>query len=251
MAATELHGQDSTSRDPHQVQPERPTVATHAGTVARGWVEIEEGGEWDKADDGARSFMAPTNVKIGLASRAQLNLIFSLIHDHLADRGAVALSDMTVGVKCRLLEDNGVLGDFAILPAVKLPTASTRAAGTGTTDVSLLLISSRELGPVAMDLNVGETRRTGNGTRAPRVSHLWTASFGAQIRGPLGATLEVFGYPRTSGPAGARGTAAILGGPTLLLRKWLALDAGLIAPLTGPQPRAVFTGFVWNVGSLQ
>src|ERR1700688_2765409 len=31
---------DSTARDPHSVQPERPTVATHAGTVAPGWVEL-------------------------------------------------------------------------------------------------------------------------------------------------------------------------------------------------------------------
>src|SRR5207247_3724752 len=27
--------------DPHAAQPERPTVATHAGTVAPGWIEIE------------------------------------------------------------------------------------------------------------------------------------------------------------------------------------------------------------------
>ncbi len=60
---------DSTARDPHAVQPERPTVATHAGTVARGWIEIEEGGEWDRLADGTRSFIAPTNLKIGLASR--------------------------------------------------------------------------------------------------------------------------------------------------------------------------------------
>jgi len=27
-----------TSTNPHAVQPERPTVATHAGTVATGWL---------------------------------------------------------------------------------------------------------------------------------------------------------------------------------------------------------------------
>ena len=32
-----------TAKDPHAAQPERPTVATHAGTVARGWFEIETG----------------------------------------------------------------------------------------------------------------------------------------------------------------------------------------------------------------
>ncbi len=36
------------ARDPHAVQPERPTVATHAYTVAPGWVEIEAGVELDR-----------------------------------------------------------------------------------------------------------------------------------------------------------------------------------------------------------
>src|SRR5947207_3707365 len=90
---------DSTARNPHAVQPERPTVATHAGTVARGWVELEEGAEWDKAPDGSRSFFAPTNLKIGLASHAQLNLLFNLIHDRAIPSGPSTASDVTIGIK--------------------------------------------------------------------------------------------------------------------------------------------------------
>ena len=240
---------DSTARDPHSVQPERPTVATHAGTVARGWVELEEGGEWDKAPDGKRSFFAPTNLKIGLAPRAQLNLLFNLIHDRSIVDGSLVASDFTIGVKYRLLEDSPVVGNFAILPALKLPTA-LREAGTGTTDVSLLLISSHQLGPVAMDLNVGQTWRSGDGTTVPKRAGIWTASFGLPVSGRFGATVEMFGYPRTTGPAGAKGTAALLIGPTFLAREWLALDAGIIAPIVGPQPRAAYSGFVWNFGCL-
>lgn len=241
---------DSTSRDPHAVQPERPTIATHAGTVARGWVELEEGGEWDKARDGSRSFFAPTNLKIGLASHAQLNLLFNLIHDRAIPGGPIAASDVTIGIKYRILDDHRFLGDFAILPAITLPTASRIRAGTGTYAFSLLLISSHQLGPVAMDLNVGQTRRSGDGTAAPKVAGIWTASFGFPLSGPVGATIEVFGYPRTTGPVGADATAALLIGPTLLVREWLALDAGIIAPITGPQPHAIYTGFVWNFGCI-
>jgi hypothetical protein len=238
---------DSTSRDPHSVQPERPTVATHAGTVARGWVELEQGGEWDKASDGTRAFVAPTNLKIGLASHAQLNLLVNVIHDPEIRGGTLAASDITAGVKYRIVDDNPFLGDFAILPAIKLPTGSSEV-GTGTTDFSLLLISSRQLGRVAVDLNVGQTRRSGDGTSAPKTAGIWTASFGFPITGPFGATIEVFGYPRTSGPLGTRGVAAFLIGPTFLAREWLSLDAGIIAPISGPQPSAIYTGFVWNMG---
>jgi hypothetical protein len=237
---------DSTARDPHAVQPERPTVATHAGTVARGWLELEEGGEWDKAPDGTRTFFAPTNVKLGLGSRVQLNLLFSLIYDR-ALGGSFAAGDITIGVKYRIVDDNRILGDFAILPALKLPTATLNGAGTGTTDFSLLLISSHQFGPLAMDLNVGQTRRSGDGVSAPRTARIWTASFGFPVSGPVGAAVEIFGFPPTTGPAGTKGIAAFLIGPTLLVRKWFAMDAGIIAPITGPQPRAIYTGFVWNL----
>jgi len=238
---------DSTARNPHAVQPERPTVATHAGTVARGWVELEEGAEWDRAADGARSFVAPTNLKLGLAPRAQLNLLFNLIRNPRLSGASLAMGDLTVGVKYRIVDGDRILGDFAVLPALKLPTGAI-AAGTGTTDFSLLLISSREVGPVAVDLNVGQTRRTGDGSDAPKIAGIWTASFGFPVTGPVGGTLEVFGYPRTRGPQATDAIAALLVGPTLLVREWLAFDAGMIVPITGPQPHAFYTGFVWNLG---
>jgi hypothetical protein len=239
---------DSAAPDPRLVQPERPTIATHAGTIARGFVELEDGGEWDNVGTSERSFFAPTNLKIGLASNAQLNLLFNLIQDRLVRNGSLTASDLTIGVKYRLVEENRILGDFAILPAVKLPTATEGEGGTGTTDFSLLLISSQEFGPVAMDVNVGATRRSGNGSSAPINASVWAASFGVPVRGPLGVALELFGYPGTAGAAGEKASAAILAGPTFLLRKWLALDAGVIVPVTGPQAHAVYTGFVWNVG---
>jgi hypothetical protein len=241
---------DSIARDPHAVQPERPTVATHAGTVARGWVELEEGGEWDKASDGKRSFFAPTNLKVGLASRAQLNLLVNLIKDSAPAGGSLAVGDVTIGVKYRIVDDAPLIGDFAVLPAIKLPWASTATAGTGTTDFSVLLISSHQLGPIAIDLNVGQTWRGGDGTSVPKTASLWTASFGFPISGPLGAVVELFGYPRTTGPVGAGGTAALLIGPTYLAREWLAFDSGIIVPIAGEQPHAMYVGFVWNLGCI-
>jgi hypothetical protein len=237
---------DSTARDPRVVQPERPTVATHAGTVARGYMELEQGGEWDREEDGTHAFIAPSNLKVGLAPRAQLNLLFNLIRDRSIS-GKTEMSDLTVGVKYRIVDDNRILGDFAFLPAVKLPTGSS-GVGTETTDFSLLLISSRQVGPVAIDLNVGQTRRTGDGTKAPKDASIWMASFGFPVTGPLGAVVEFFGYPSTRGPLGTESSTALLVGPTFLAHESLSLDAGVIVPLTGPQPRAFYTGFVWNLG---
>jgi len=240
-----LAAQDAS--DPHAVQPERPTVATHAGTVAPRWLEIETGVERDRFNPGFSSATTPTVLKFGLASHVQLGVFGSVVHQP----GTTGLGDMGAGVKWRVVDDAPVLGDFAVLPSVKFPTgAADKGTGTGTTDAAILLISSHSLGPVSMDINAGYTRRSGDGSNAPTSAALWTVSFGGPATGPLGWTAECYGYPGTSGPAGQSPIVAVLAGPTFLLRKWLALDAGLIVPISGPQPHALYAGAVYNVGRM-
>jgi hypothetical protein len=165
--------------------------------------------------------------------------------------GSVHAGDLTVGVKWRLADRAPVLGRFAIFPSVKFPTGSAvLGSGTGTTDAGLLLISSHTVGPVAVDLNAGYTRRSGDGLTAPRHATVWTASFGGPAIGALGWVAELYGLPRTAGPAGEDNMVAILLGPTFAVRPWFALDGGVIAPVTGPQPRALYFGGVWNIGRM-
>ena len=236
-------------RDPNEVQPERPTVATHAYTVAPGWVEIEAGLEIDRYPGGVPGMVAPVVVKIGLGRRLQLDLFGAV--QNPPDGGTTGIGDLAVGLKWRVLYDAPLLGNVSLQPSLKLPTAPTASGlGTGTTDVALLLISSHDLGPVSMDLNVGYTRRSGNGALAPRGATLWTASFGGPVAGDLGWTAELYGYPGTAGPAGQAPIVALLAGPTLQLRTWLAVDTGIIVPIRGPQPRALYFGGVTNVGRL-
>lgn len=237
------------ARDPHAVQPERPTVATHAYEVAPGWVEIEAGLELDRYPDRSSGGSMPLLVKVGLAPRLQFDLVGAALRP--AQGRTVGVGDLAVALKWRLADRAPVVGDFALIPSLKLPTAPTASGlGTGTTDVGLVLVSSHEFGGVEMDLNVGFTTRSGPDSLAPRTSSLWTASFGGPVVGRLGWTVELYGYPATSGPAGAASIVALLGGPTLLVKPWLAFDAGVIVPLTGPQPRALYCGTVYNIGRL-
>jgi hypothetical protein len=233
--------------DPHAVQPERPTVATHAGTVAPGWIEVEAGAEFDRFADRTHGASLPVVTKIGVASDVQMSILGIGIRP--PGEHGLGFGDLGVGVKWRLFDKPGLLGRFAIQPGVKLPTGSSDAGtGTGTTDVGVLLISSHDLGPVALDLNAGYTRRSGNGASAPRNATVWTISFGGPAAGSIGWVAELYGFPATSGPAGAASIVAALFGPTLQVRRWLALDAGTIIRLTGPQPRAFYVGGVYNIG---
>jgi hypothetical protein len=110
------------AQDPRAVQPERPTVATHAHTVAPGYVEIEAGAEGDRFAASSRAWSAPVVVKVGLASHLQLNLATTGYASAAAIGQGSGAGDASIGVKWRLLDDAPVLGDFAILPAIKLPT---------------------------------------------------------------------------------------------------------------------------------
>jgi hypothetical protein len=232
--------------DPRAVQPERPTVATHAHTVAPGYVELEAGVQGDRYARDSRAYGAPIVWKLGLASHVQLNVttpaVFSAYGRH---SGA---GDVSLGLKWRLLDEHPLLGDFAVLPSVKLATGSeARGTGSGTTDVGIMAISSHMFGPVAMDLNAGYTR-VGSGAGATTSdAALWTASFGFPIVGRLGWVAEVFGAPTIDG-TDTRSTVAMLLGPTFLVSTALNLDLGVITPVRGDMPNAIYAGFVWNLG---
>jgi hypothetical protein len=235
----------ATAIDPRAVQPERPSVATHAGTVAPGYLEIESGVEYDRLPDKTRAVTVPTVLKFGVAPRVQLSVF---VPAGWATGVPLGIGDVGAALKWRFTDGDGLPGRFAILPSVKLSTGGAR--GTGTTDASLLLIDSRGIGPVALDLNAGLTRRSGNGSTVPRTATVWTASSGFPVAGPIGWQLECFGYPGTHGDAGDRPIVAILSGPTLGGWRTLAFDAGFIIPITGPQPKALYAGFVTNVGKV-
>jgi hypothetical protein len=160
------------------------------------------------------------------------------------------VGDLGLGLKWRLLDDNAVLGDFALLPAIKFPTGSLQnGTGTGTTDVTLTAIASYDIHGVSLDLNVAYTRVGAQGTSGASGAALWTASFGLPVVGNLGWQLEIFGYPTIDG-SGTPSTVAVLMGPSYRVTRILNLDAGFISPIRGRQPNAIFWGIVWNLGSL-
>ena len=232
--------------NPRAVQPERPTVATHAYTVAPGYVEIEAGVQGDRIAPDSRAYGAPVVTKVGIASHVQLNVTTPMV---FATSGrSSGLGDLSVGVKWRLLDAAPVLADFALLPSVKFATGSAdRGTGSGSTDVGVTAISSRKLGVVAMDLNATYNRVGSTMGQRATDAALWTATLGFPVRGAMSWVVEAFGAPTIDG-SGRASTAAILTGPTWLVSPALNLDAGLIAPFHGDMANAIYAGVVWNVG---
>lgn len=228
---------------PHDAQPERPTVATHAGTVAPGWFEVESGIESDRVAPGASVLSTPTLLKFGMASHLQFDVTLTTVRPSGGE--SWGFGDAGLAVKWRLLDDAPIVGNFALQPSLKFPTGSVAGGtGTGTTDVSLLAISSHLLGPVALDINVGYTRRNAPGAAANGT--LWTVSTGATIAGRLGLAAELFSLPAFGGKA----SVGFLAGPTYAVHPWFVVDAGFIATVAGDQSPGLYAGLTWNTGRL-
>src|SRR5512137_2618464 len=73
-AAAAANGQSVAPPSPRTAQPERPTVATHAFTVAPGIVEMEAGFLQQRPDAASNQVGVPVLFKIGLGSRLQLDV---------------------------------------------------------------------------------------------------------------------------------------------------------------------------------
>jgi hypothetical protein len=237
--------------DPREANPERPTVATHAYAVAPGIVEIESGVQWQSLGSGRDQLTGPILVKIGLGRRVQLDIAPGLAWVGPDDAWRGGIADSAVGIKWQVAAGVPILADVAVESLLKLPTGNhALGTGTGTTDLNLVFISSRQVGRVELDINVGYTRRSGDGTLAPTAATLWTVSTSFPVAGPLGWAAELFGYPGTAGPAGSRPIVAFLTGPTYQPQRSLVLDAGLILNVTGFGATALYAGMTWNVGRL-
>ena len=246
--------------DWHVAQPERPSVATHAYVLAPGVVEVEAGLSALRPAGGAETDL-PFVAKFGPAPRTQLEVQWGWTHRRgspiVAPPGVTTEADGPIDVafalKVRVLENAPVLANFSVQPALKLPSGSAdtvAGTGTGTTDVGLLLISSRSYGRFSLDLNAGETWRSGAGTAAPRTATLLTVSGGADLGRGWAFGLELFDYPGTSGPAGASPQIGLTIGPTHALRKWVVIDAGVVVNVSGLPANSLYAGVTWNVGRI-
>src|SRR2546427_12425706 len=202
------------AQSPHAANPERPSVATHAYTVAPGYVELEQG----VRAQGFGNFRDQTNwefnLTIGVARPLQLGL-FGTGYTRTGRGNGVG----DVGVALKLRRDLSSTHAVALVPAVTLPTGDgSLGLGAGRVLGSLLAVWSFELGGLLhADLNAGPV-----GIGAGRPQALGTASFSRGLGG-WGVAAGVYGY--TSGSAGA-GQGGLLGAVTGRPAERLVADGG-------------------------
>lgn len=222
---------------PWAANPERPTVATHAYTVAPGYAELEQG----VRAFGLRKFSEFTawdvNLKIGLDPGLQLNL-FGLPYARSGAGGGLG----DVGASLKFSRELSPKAAVAIVPAVTVPTGdNSRGLGAGRTLASLVGVFSADLsGAVHLDANAGPM---GIGAGKP----LWFTSIGLSFGGSVGVATELFDF--TSGGAALR-QRGFLGAVTITVSPSVVLDVGGVRGLVDGTPHQVFVGLTTNLGAI-
>ena len=223
---------------PWAANPERPTVATHAYTVAPGYGELEQG----VRAFGLRKFSEFTawdvNLKIGLEPGLQLNL-FGLPYARSGAGGGMG----DVGASLKLSRALSPKSAIAIVPAVTVPTGdNSRGLGAGRTLGSLVGVFSADLSSaVHFDANAGPMG-IGAGTPLWFTSIRW--SFGG---GSVKVATELFDL--TSGGAAVR-QRGFLGAVMVTASPSVVLDLGGVRGLVDGTPHQVFVGLTANLGAI-
>ena len=94
------------------------------------------------------------------------------------------ITDFLVGIKWRLVDAAPVVGAVAMQSTLALPTGSPESGrGSGKAAVNVLVISSRRIRPLSLDVNAGYTRLGGESATTPRDSTVWTAAASMPVAG--------------------------------------------------------------------
>ena len=220
-----------------EANPERPTVATHAYTVAPGYAELEQGARAFGVDRFSEATAWEFNLKIGVMRSVQLGLFGP---GYMRTSAGVGVGDLGVSLKFSHAISSRTA--VALVPAVTFPTGDkTRGLGAGRALSSAIGVVSADL-PASLhfDFNAGPV---GIGAGKPQ----WFTSVGLARGGTIGVATELYDF--TSGAAGAR-QRGFLAALMVTFTEWAVLDGGGVAGLTPGTPDQLFVGLTTNLGRI-
>jgi len=232
------------------VNPNRPTFATPARTTEEGVLELEAGLQRTEAKDGSRADFEPLLLKLGQTSRFEWRLGWNGYLTATAPDGSrvQGFSDPTFGFQWHPLDQDQLGFDGAVGFFHKFATANAaEGLGSGKADDTLILLASRDLGPIHVDMNylhgwIGQPEGGRAGQNSGTVSASWP------LAGSWGMGAEVYSVGPL--PGVARDTA-FLAYASYQASSRAVFDAGFDHGLSTGAPRwNLFVGVTYGLGRL-
>ena len=231
------------------IKPGRPSVSNPAEIQRAGVLQIEYGYDGNfRAADFQSEQTAPLAIRFAATDRLLLEADFDTVKSKTDEMGPrmTGIGDTRLGFQVVALKDTEQHPALAFAYYVKFPTASKdKGLGTNRFDHKLLLLLSKKLGTVDMDLNgayliVGREDEPGWVTGGQGA-----VSFSGEFRNGFGLQGELSGQSKDD--VQPKGLFA-LGALTYKANKRLVFDAGMRFGLNPDAPRVgVFAGFTVGV----
>jgi hypothetical protein len=150
---------------------------------------------------------------------------------------ANGLSDITLDLKWRFFEKDG--WSLAVKPGISLPSGDAdNGLGAGRTAYRLFFITTKELGPAALHLNLGYIWNENN---ADERRDIWHASLAAEYE--VIKDLKIManvGVERDPASGSSNNPAFALGGLSYNISERIIVDAGVKFGLTSPETDITF-----------
>jgi hypothetical protein len=218
--------------------PYRPSVSNPAALSAPGYFEVEAGFLRTRSDDPRRRDSLPVLFKYAFTENIGV-LVGG--EAHVRSRSDIDGKTTGVGDTNLTLKLHHALNDkvaVGLEAGVKLPTAKD-LIGSGKHDVIVNGIVSAEIGPAALDVNLGATRLGGVSPGEGRTATLWAAGLSYPLSDKWGITGEFSGVSQRGVP----GTSQFLTAFNYNVSKTVVLDAGMAWGLTkASTDRSLFAG---------
>lgn len=233
--------------DDDAVTPYRPSVSSPAQLPVAGQLELELGGLHSKSADLRRDSL-PYQFKLAFSPQWGILIggeaVVSLRDPSVGDSRVRGLGDTNLVLKRAFVIDDATA--FGLELGVKIPTARA-IIGSGSYDVDVNGIFSRDLGSLHLDANLNFTHIGGAEVGTGSMQTGLSASFSHPITERVSVTGELSGLRRNGTPSTAQILLALAFSPT----KRLTMDFGLARGLNPASPDlALFIGLVIPVARL-
>jgi hypothetical protein len=228
-----------------------PLITDDTGTQGKGKFQVEVNSEFNydkEKEDGLTtketggeigtilSYGVLDNIDIVLGMPFQWFRIREKNEETTKQRES-GISDLSLEVKWRFFEKEGL--SFALKPGINLPTGNEKKGlGNGRPSYTLTFITSKEIGPWALHLNLGYMRneyKLREDKEANR-KDIWHVSLASEVEMVKDLKLVGnIGMERNSEKALSRHPAFILGGLIYSISENIDVDFGVKAGLNKPE----------------
>ncbi len=216
-----------------------PLITDDTGTQGKGRFQLELNGEYGRdSNDGVVQHTTPTASTLTCGVNDSLDVSIGAPYEWVetedsdSRKSLNGVGDLAIAAKWRFYEKGGL--SFALKPGITFPTGDRhKQLGTGSTTYSIFVVTTREIKPWAVHLNLGYIA---NENRLDQRVSLWHASVASEVEVVRKLRLVAnTGMQRNTDKSSHTDPAFLIGGLIYSISESVDIDAGYKYGLTRPE----------------